>query len=86
MYMSNTPFIDLTFIADIADVTVMPPLYCESLALRIAKAIDGALTESKNVQKLEREYNKVTGEAMRIDAIIQGTPTQPIEELIRVRL
>ena len=85
-WASNSPFIDLTFIADIADVTVMPPLYCESLALRIALGIDTALTEGKNAQRLEREYKRVTGEAMRIDAIIQGTPTQPIEEFIRVRL
>lgn len=81
----NTPFIDLNFIADIADVTVMPPLYCESLAIRIAKDIDGALTESKNEQKLERKYVLVTGEAMRIDAIVQGTPTEPLDEFLSVR-
>jgi hypothetical protein len=84
-YNSANTFIDLNFIADIADVTVMPPLFCESLAIRLARDLDGVLTESKNQTKLKDAYKQITGEAMRIDAIIQGTPTEPMDEFLSVR-
>jgi hypothetical protein len=78
-------YVDLDFIADIADITVMPPQFCESLAIRLGMEIDGVLNEGKNTEKLERAYKRITGEAMRVDAILQGTPTQELEELIIVR-
>lgn len=77
---------DIDFVADIADVLEMAPQFCESLAVRIGLEIDGPLTESKNTQKLENAYKRITGEAMRVDAIVQGTPTADLEEFVRVRL
>jgi hypothetical protein len=82
---NGVPFVDVTFVADIADVTVMAPQFCESLAVRIGLEIDGTLTEGKNEQKLDRAYKRITGEAIRIDAILQGFPTQELEEFIVVR-
>jgi len=64
----------------------MPPQFCESLAIRIADDLDIPLTGGVNAQKLERAYKRITGEAMRIDSVVQGSPTQPIEEFIRVRI
>lgn len=81
----NGPF-DIDFVADIADVLEMPAQFCESLAVRIGLEIDGPLTQSKNTQKLEGEYKRITGEAMRVDAIVQGTPTAEMDEFIRVRI
>ena len=81
----STGPVDLDFIADIADVTVMPPQFCVSLAIRIARQIDGAMTASKNRVALAQEYREITGEAMRIDMIIQGDPADDLEELIQVR-
>jgi len=86
LWSQQNPFIDLTFVADIADVTIMPPQFCESLAIRIADDLDIPLTGGVNAQKLERAYKRITGEAMRIDSVVQGSPTQPIEEFIRVRI
>ncbi len=76
---------DIDFVADIADVSVMPPQFCESLAVRIALEIDGPLTESHNTAKLEQDYKRITGEAMRVDMILQGDPPNDLEELISVR-
>jgi hypothetical protein len=77
---------DLDFIADVADVTEMPPAFCETLAIRIARDIDGVLTEGKNTQKLNMLYKMVTGEAIRTDMILQGDPQEELDELIRVRI
>ena len=76
---------DLDFVADIADVTVMPPQFCESLAVRIALELDGPINGSKNTTKLEQEYKRITGEAMRVDMIMQGDSEEDIDELILVR-
>ena len=77
---------DLDFVADIADVTLMPPLFCETLAVTIAQAIDEPLTQGKNAQKLAMDFKRITGEAMRVDMILQGDPVDELEEFIRVRL
>ncbi len=76
---------DLDFVADIADVSLMPPDFCESLAIRIGLEIDGPITGSKNTSKLEAEYKRITGEAMRIDMILQGEEANELDELILVR-
>lgn len=76
---------DIDFVADIADVTLMPPQFCESLAVRIGLEIDGVVSQSKNTQKLNQAYRRITEEAIRIDMIIQGDPVEDMDELIRVR-
>ena len=76
---------DIDFVADIADVSIMPPQFCESLAVRIGLEIDGVITGSKNTAKLNGAYKRITGEAMRIDMIVQGDPPNDLEELISVR-
>ncbi len=77
---------DVEFVADIADVTRMPTNFCHCVALRMAKVMDEPLTMGKNAQKVTMEYANVTDEALRIDAILQGTPDQILEEFVRVRI
>jgi hypothetical protein len=86
LWSQQNPFIDLTFVADIADVTTMPPQFCESLAIRIADELDGPLGGSTHTAKLENQYRRITGEALRVDSVVQGSPVQPIEEFVRVRI
>jgi hypothetical protein len=77
---------DIPFVADIADVTRMHPKFCQCLAILMAQQMDEPLTQGKNATKLQDRYNRVTGEAIRVDAILQGTPNQVLEEFVRVRL
>lgn len=76
---------DVQFVADIADVTRMHPQFCHCVAANMAQVMDEALTQGKNAQKLDMTYNKKVGDAMRVDAIVQGTPDEDIEDFILVR-
>ena len=76
---------DLQFAADIADVTEMHTQFCETLAVRIGKEIDEPITAGANTDKLERAYKQTTGEAMRIDQILQGDPAEEMDQFISVR-
>lgn len=78
------PF-DFPFVADVADVTLMPSQFCESVGLRMGLDLDPILKEGKQDNKLTRAYKRVVGEAMRSDMIMQGDPAPEIEELILVR-
>lgn len=76
---------DVEFVADIADVTRMHPQFCHCVAINMAQIADEPLTQGKNATKLQQVYNKKVGDAMRVDAILQGTPDEPLDEFIRVR-
>jgi hypothetical protein len=77
---------DVEFVADIADVTRMHVQFCHCVALNMAQVMDQPLTEGKNLTSLIQKYNKRVGDAQRVDAILQGTPDEPLEEFVRVRL
>lgn len=77
---------DMEFVADIADVTRMHPQFCHCLALNMAQVMDEPLTQGKNAQKLNVFYDKKVGDALRVDAILQGGPDEILEEFVRVRI
>lgn len=77
---------DVEFVADIADVTRMHPQFCHCVAINMAQVMDEPLTQGKNGGALVQKYNKRVGDAIRVDAILQGTPDETLEEFVRVRL
>lgn len=77
---------DVQFVADIADVTRMHPQFCHCVALNMAQVMDEPLTQGKNAAKLVQSYSMRVRDAQRVDAMTQGTPDEPLEEFLRVRL
>lgn len=69
----------LRFGADIADPTLMQPLFCEVLAARIGMEICETVTGNKNLKQLiTARYNQLIQTAYRDDMLEQGS-TDPAE-------
>lgn len=76
----------LRFIADITDVRLMEPMFCEGLAARIALEICEKVTQSTaKMQILGKIYDAWIGKAKTVNAIEAGYVDPPDDEFLSVR-
>lgn len=68
------------FAANVSDVSLMDPMFCEGLACRIALEVCEALTQSgEKLQSIGAAYNRFMSEARVVNGIETG-PTEPPED------
>ena len=78
--------IPFRFVADITDVSMMDPMFCEGLACRIAAEICEALTQSTTkLGNIAGFYKSVMGEARTVNAIESGATEPPTDDYIQCR-
>lgn len=74
------------FVADVADVSRMDPLFCNGLAARIALEVCEELTQSDTkLQNIGAQYSKFMGEARVINGIEVGPVEQAEDDFIACR-
>lgn len=84
---SDSGPIVLRFVADITDVRLMHPMFCEGLGARIGFEVCEALTQSTQKKStIAQTYQKFMSEARLVDAIEQGQVEPPEDEFIVVRM
>ncbi len=84
--MTTDSLIVLRFVADMADVTLMDPMFIEGLACRIGYEVCEPLTQSASKrQVIAGEYAKFMGEARLTNAIETGPVESPEDEFITCR-
>lgn len=77
----------LRFVADVADVTLMDPMFCEGFAARLALEIVEPLTQSNGkLQTISQVYRTFMGEARAVNGIETGTTEPPLDDYISARL
>lgn len=82
----TTPIV-FRFVADVADVTAMDPMFCEGLAARIGMEVCEPLAQSTaKKQAAASEYQKFMGEARLVGSIEEGPVEQPLDDLLACRL
>lgn len=75
------------FVADVWDVTMMDPMFCEGLAANIALSVCEILTQSTDKLKtIREEYMRIMGEARLLDLIERGATFPPLDSYISARL
>ena len=84
---SNTGPVYLRFGADIADVTLMNPMFCEGLGCRVGIEICEALTQStERLNAIEAQYRLFMTEARLTNGIEIGTEESPLDDWIACRI
>ena len=73
------------FSADVQDVTEFDSMFCEAFSLLLAIEV-GAQCGSDQVPEAEKLYKTLIDAARTVDAIEQGTTTEPDDLLITVRM
>jgi hypothetical protein len=74
------------FVADITDVTQMKSMFCEGLACRIALEVCEPLTQSSTkIGIIDKEYQRLMGEARLVNAIESGSEEAPLDDWIACR-
>ena len=82
----TTPII-LYYVADVIDVTLMHPMFCEGLAARMAFELCEKLTQSSTkLQLLKKTYEDFMTDARTVNAILTGAEEQPIDDWIGCRV
>lgn len=77
----------LRFVADIADVTLMDPMFCEGLGARVGLEICESLTQSDaKLGTIAQAYRMFMGEARAVNGIETGTAEPPLDDYISCRL
>ena len=77
---SDTQVILFCFIADVADVLAMDPMFCEGLAARIGFEVCEVLTQSSDkLKNIGAQYKTFMSEARMVNAIENG-PIEPDED------
>jgi hypothetical protein len=78
--------ITFRFVADIVDVSIMDPMFCEGLAARLAWTVIERLTQAEGKLKdIVGAYKQVMGEARIVNAIEQGPTESPEDDFITCR-
>jgi hypothetical protein len=76
----STDPIVFRFVANVSDVALMDPLFCEGLASRLALEVCEDLTQSgEKLQSIGAAYNRFMSEARVVNGIETG-PTEPPED------
>jgi len=74
------------FAADVADVSMMDPMFCEALAARIALGICETLTQSQSkLAAIGSMYNKFVSEARTVNGIEVGPAETPLDDWVACR-
>ncbi len=78
--------ITLRFVADITDVALMDPMFCEGLAARVALEVCEPLTQSTSkLKNIGTAYDRFMGEARLVNGIEQGATESPEDDYITCR-
>ena len=84
---SETNVIVLRFVADVANVKKMDPMFCEGLACRIGLEVAEALTQSTaKLQAIGVLYKQFMGEARVVNGIETGPTEPPEDDFVTVRM
>jgi hypothetical protein len=85
--LSRSPYpITLRFVADIADVTRMNPLFCKTVAMNMAELMSTPLKASEaQMARIERQKRLAVREAREIDAIFQEAVAPELDDYITSR-
>ena len=83
----DAPVIVLRFVADIQDVTLMDPMFCEGLGARIGLEVCEPLTQSDSkLSVISQIYKTMMGEARAINGIEIGSVEPPLDDYITCRI
>ncbi len=84
---SDSQVIVLRFVADIQDVTMMDPMFCEGLGARIGLEICEPLTQSNaGLGNISQVYKTMMGEARAINGIETGPVELPLDDYLACRI
>ncbi len=77
----------LRFVADIADVTLMDPMFCEGLGARIGLEVCEPLTQSSaKLNTISQIYKTFMGDARAVNGIETGSTEPPLDDYISCRV
>ncbi len=77
----------LRFVADIQDVSLMDPMFCEGLGARIGLEICEPLTQSGDkLRNISQIYKLMMGDARAINGIETGSVEPPLDDYIACRV
>lgn len=83
----DTQVIMFRFVADIADVTRMDPMFCEGLGARIGFEACESLTQStEKLKTIGASYKTFMGEARAVNGIEVGAEEPPVDSYITARM
>lgn len=81
----STPIV-LRYVADVANVATMDPMFCEGLGARIALEIAEPITQSSaKLQVIGQMYNRFMGEARMVSGIERGAVEPVLDDWIACR-
>jgi len=84
---SDNPVVVLRFVADVQDVSLMDPMFCEGLGARIGLEICEPLTQSDSkLGTISQIYKTFMGEARAINGIEAGPIELPVDDYLSCRL
>jgi hypothetical protein len=76
----------LRFVADVADVYTMHPMFCEGLACRVAAEVCEPLAQADTKKTLAlKVYNQFMTEARTVNAIITGSEEPALDDWLAAR-
>jgi diphthamide synthase (EF-2-diphthine--ammonia ligase) len=76
----------LRFVADVADVYTMHPMFCEGLASRVAAEVCEPLAQADTKKTLAlKVYNQFMTEARTVNAIITGSEEPALDDWLAAR-
>jgi hypothetical protein len=77
----------LRFVADIQDVSIMDPMFCEGLGARIGIEVCEPLTQSDaKLNTISQIYKTFMGDARAVNGIETGSVEPPLDDYISCRL
>jgi hypothetical protein len=84
---SDSEVIILRFVADIQDVTLMDPMFCEGLGARIGLEVCEPLTQSTSkLSTISQMYKTFMSEARTVNGIETGPVEPPLDDYISCRI
>jgi hypothetical protein len=83
----DSSVIVLRFVADIQDVTLMDPMFCEGLGARLGLEICEPLTQSgTKLQTISQIYKTFMGDARVVNGIEAGPIEMPLDDYLVCRI
>lgn len=83
----DSDIIILRFVADIQDVTVMDPMFCEGLGARIGMEVCESLTQAEGkFQEIGSMYKLMMGEARAVNGIETEPTEPPLDDYLATRI
>lgn len=83
----DSQVIILRFVADVQDVTLMDPMFCEGLGARIGIEVCEPLTQSDTkLNTISQVYKTFMGEAREVNGIETGSVEPPLDDWLSCRI